>query len=230
MKLISLQSLINTFTFQQLLLKTDKHAPAQTSDESPATTSQECKGEVNEMTSGRQNRFLQGSTYWAKDCGGAAHTFSGSMFSSPMLENNSPAATRLARTRVRSCFRANPPIAQQRWPSGARNRLWSARRKWMRSKKRTTRHNARTIWEETACSGNLKMPYESGKLGHNATHNLHTSSWDTWHPLFPDQTIIDFTTSIVNHFRNKIVSAQRNIHIIQILRTAPPRMGFFICA
>jgi len=30
-------------------------------------------------------------------------------------------------------------------------------------------------------------------------------------PLFPDQTIFDFPTSIFNHFHNKIVSAQRNI-------------------
>jgi len=33
--------------------------------------------------------------------------------------------------------------------------------------------------------------------------------------------------SIVNHFRNKLVSGQRNIHNIQILCTVPPKMGFF---
>jgi len=32
--------------------------------------------------------------------------------------------------------------------------------------------------------------------------------------------------SIVNHFCNKIVSAQLNAHIIQILRRVPPKGGF----
>jgi len=32
--------------------------------------------------------------------------------------------------------------------------------------------------------------------------------------------------SIVNHFRNKILSAQRNIQIIQILRRVPPKKDF----
>jgi len=48
-------------------------------------------------------------------------------------------------------------------------------------------------------SGNHKMLYESGKVGYNATLNLITSSWHTWHPLFPDQSILYFHTSIVNH-------------------------------
>jgi len=47
-----------------------------------------------------------------------------------------------------------------------------------------------------------------------------------WHPLFPDQTIFDFPTSIFNHFRKKIVSAQRNIHSIHILYTVPPKRDF----
>jgi len=47
--------------------------------------------------------------------------------------------------------------------------------------------------------------------GCNATQNLITFSWDMCHLLFPDQTIFDFPTSIINHFHNKIVSAQRNI-------------------
>jgi len=33
--------------------------------------------------------------------------------------------------------------------------------------------------------------------------------------------------SIVNHFRNKIVSAQRNVHVIQILCRVPPNRGYF---
>jgi len=76
------------------------------------------------------------------------------------------------------------------------------------------------------CSWILSLLYESGKVGYYAAHNLHTSSWDTWHPLFPDQTIFYFHTSIVNHFRNKIVSAQRNIHIIQILCTVSQKGAF----
>jgi len=32
--------------------------------------------------------------------------------------------------------------------------------------------------------------------------------------------------SIVNHFRNKILSAQRNIHIMQILSRVPPNRDF----
>jgi len=33
--------------------------------------------------------------------------------------------------------------------------------------------------------------------------------------------------SVVNHFRNKIVSAQRNVHIIQLLCRVPAIKGFF---
>jgi len=75
------------------------------------------------------------------------------------------------------------------------------------------------------------MLYESGKVGYDATHNLITSSvfMGPRHPLFINQTTFYFHTSIVNHFRNKIVSAQRNIHI-QILCTVPPKMGFLVCA
>jgi len=60
------------------------------------------------------------------------------------------------------------------------------------------------------CSGILPTLYESGNKGCNATQNLITFSWDTSHPLFPDQTFFDLPTSIFNHFHNKIVSAQRN--------------------
>jgi len=37
---------------------------------------------------------------------------------------------------------------------------------------------------------------------------------------------------VLNHFGNQIVSAQRNIHIIQILCTVPvpPTRGFFVCS
>jgi len=69
-------------------------------------------------------------------------------------------------------------------------------------------------------------------VGYDATHNLHTSAWDTWHPSFPDHTVFYFHVSIVNHFGNKIVSAQRNVHIILILRRVPPKKGFlefFFC-
>jgi len=34
-------------------------------------------------------------------------------------------------------------------------------------------------------------------------------------------------TSIFDHFHNKIVSAQRNTHSIQILYTVPPKNCFF---
>jgi len=56
---------------------------------------------------------------------------------------------------------------------------------------------------------------------------LITFSWDMWHPLFPDQTIFDFPTSIFNHIHNKIVSAQRNIHGTQILYLVPTNNWFF---
>ena len=36
-----------------------------------------------------------------------------------------------------------------------------------------------------------------------------------------------FFTLIFNHFRNKIVSAQRNVHIIQILLRVPPKKRIF---
>jgi len=32
--------------------------------------------------------------------------------------------------------------------------------------------------------------------------------------------------SIVNHFRNKIVSAQRNVHIVQLFCRVPPKKDF----
>jgi len=55
--------------------------------------------------------------------------------------------------------------------------------------------------------------------------------WDMWDPLFPEQTIIDFSTSPFQaksylRFPNKIVSAQRNINRIQILCTVPPNNCF----
>jgi len=45
--------------------------------------------------------------------------------------------------------------------------------------------------------------------------------------LFPDQTIFYFHTSIVNHFHNNILSAQRSIHIIEVLCRVPPK-GVFL--
>jgi len=77
------------------------------------------------------------------------------------------------------------------------------------------------------CSGKLKMLLDSGNEGYNATLNLHTSSWDTWHPLFTEQAIFYFHMSIVKHFCNKILSAQRNTHIIQILCRVSPKRGLF---
>jgi len=59
-----------------------------------------------------------------------------------------------------------------------------------------------------------------------ATPNSVIFSWDMWHPVFPDQTSFDLPTSIFNHFCNKIVSAQRNIHSIQILCTLPQKWIF----
>jgi len=32
---------------------------------------------------------------------------------------------------------------------------------------------------------------------------------------------------MVNHFRNKILSSQRNVHIVQILGRIPPKKGLF---
>jgi len=75
-------------------------------------------------------------------------------------------------------------------------------------------------------SGILILLYASVKVGYNAAHNLQTSSWDTCHPLFRDQTIFYFRMGIVNRFRKKIVSAQRNVHIIQILCRVPPKKDF----
>jgi len=54
------------------------------------------------------------------------------------------------------------------------------------------------------------------KLWVQCSQSLITFSWDMWHPLFPDQTIFDFLTSIFNHFHIHILSAQRNIHSIQV--------------
>jgi len=62
---------------------------------------------------------------------------------------------------------------------------------------------AKGLWKQH-CSWILIFLYASLKAGNNATHNLHTYSWDTWHPLFPDQSIFCFHTCIVNHFRKKI--------------------------
>jgi len=76
----------------------------------------------------------------------------------------------------------------------------------------------------------IYRPWPKYRSISNATHNLITSSWDTQHPWFPDQTILYFHASIVNHFRNKIVCAQRNIHIIHFLCTVPPKRGCFLCA
>ena len=67
-----------------------------------------------------------------------------------------------------------------------------------------------------------------GNAGSNATWNLITLSWGTWHPLFPYQTVFFyFQMSIVNHFHNKVLSAQRNIHIIRILCRVPRKKGLF---
>jgi len=53
-------------------------------------------------------------------------------------------------------------------------------------------------------SGIFILLYASVKSGYNATHNLHTSSWDTWHPLFPDQTIFYFHMSLLITFATKL--------------------------
>jgi len=39
----------------------------------------------------------------------------------------------------------------------------------------------------------------------------------------PHNNKLQLHMSVVNHFRNKILSAQRNIHIIQILCRVPPK-------
>jgi len=77
------------------------------------------------------------------------------------------------------------------------------------------------------CSEILILLYASVKAGNNATLNFHTSSWDTWHPLFSDHTIFHLHVCIVNHFRNKILSSQRNVDIIQILGRIPSKKGLF---
>ena len=79
----------------------------------------------------------------------------------------------------------------------------------------------------------LKTLYEWGKDGCYATLKFITFHGDMWNPVFPDQTIFDFPTSIFNHFHNKIVSAQRNIHSIHILytitQTTAFQRGIFVC-
>jgi len=77
-----------------------------------------------------------------------------------------------------------------------------------------------------SCAGNFKTLYELGNDGCNATQNLITFSWDLRNPLFPEQTIFDFSVSIFNHFYNKIVSTQRNIHSKHISYTVPAKGGF----
>jgi len=78
------------------------------------------------------------------------------------------------------------------------------------------------------CSGNHESINTWGNAGSNATWNLITLSWGTWHPLFPYQTVFFyFQMSIVNHFHNKVLSAQRNIHIIRILCRVPRKKGLF---
>jgi len=43
---------------------------------------------------------------------------------------------------------------------------------------------------------------------------------------FQTKLFFYFHMSILNHFRNKIVSAQRKVHIMQILRRVPPKSFF----
>jgi len=76
-------------------------------------------------------------------------------------------------------------------------------------------------------SGILIFLYALAKPGYNATHDLHTSSWDTWHAFFSDQTISYIHMYIVNHFRNKILCSQRNGHIMQILGRIPRKKGLY---
>ena len=77
-------------------------------------------------------------------------------------------------------------------------------------------------------SGILILLYASVKVGYNAAHNLQTSSWDTCHPLFRDQTIFYFRMCIVNRFRKKngVCPAKRAYHTNFMQSTT--KKGFFI--
>jgi len=78
-----------------------------------------------------------------------------------------------------------------------------------------------------SCSANLRtLLDELGNEGCHATRNLIPISWDMWHLFLPDQTAFGFPTSIFNHFHNKIGSAQRNTHSMQMLCTVPPNNCF----
>jgi len=76
-----------------------------------------------------------------------------------------------------------------------------------RQNKVETGREGETFTDPWTLLNDYNMLYESGKVGYNAILNLITSSWDTCHPLFQNQSIFYFHTSVVNHFRNKIVSA-----------------------
>jgi len=66
---------------------------------------------------------------------------------------------------------------------------------------------------------NATLPPPIIWLRHPATRDIR---------YFRTKLFFYFHMSIVNGFRNKIVSAQRNIHSIQILCRVPPKRGFFV--
>ena len=61
----------------------------------------------------------------------------------------------------------------------------------------------------------------------NATRNMITFSCNMWHPLFLDQAIFEFPTSIFNQYHKKIVSAHRKMNNTQNLYTAPHKRDVF---
>ena len=67
-----------------------------------------------------------------------------------------------------------------------------------------------------------------GNAGSNATENWLRCPGTRDTRYFLTKLFFYFQTSIVNHFRNKILSAQRNIHIMQILCRVP-RQKWLLC-
>ena len=72
---------------------------------------------------------------------------------------------------------------------------------------------------------NPSHPRRFGKWECSATRSLIANSCDMWHPLFPDQTISDFPTSITF---TKNAYSQRNTRRIQIVCTVPPNNCVFM--
>jgi len=73
----------------------------------------------------------------------------------------------------------------------------------------------------------MEMLLDPGYQRSNATPNLHRSSGTRDIRYFHTKILLYFHISIVNQFRNKTLSAQRNVHIMQILGRIPPKKGTF---